>query len=251
MTEERLFSFSYQQLLDISKRGNIPVTPGVDKGALVHEILEALEEERNEREELNNLAILMESRKFSIFRDEDLDLGQDEDLDLPLRYNETGITLLLRDPSWVFCYWDLADQKARSMAADSSFAGLFLRVVELNSREWSEAEVRDFFDIPVTFNDFRRYINLPCQDSFYCIELRAVFGEDSFLVSRSNVIENTREYPAPSEEGDGADCERIKLLSGISFEFGNSPGVSAYHEIPQRIFPISDSSDEECMYGEQ
>jgi len=69
MTQERLYSFSYEQLLEISDRGSIPVTPGVDKATLISLILDAFEEDRNEREELNNLAIQMEARKFSISQD--------------------------------------------------------------------------------------------------------------------------------------------------------------------------------------
>ena len=245
MTEERLYSFSYEQLLEISNRGNIPVTPGVDKNTLVTLILDAFEEDRNEREELNNLAIQMEARKFSISQDEELDLGQDDDLELPLRYNETGATLLLRDPSWVFCYWDLEDKKVDEIRNTPGFQGLLLRVVELNTRDYHKDNILDYFDIPIKFSDYRRYINLPAEDTFYCVEIRAVVEDKDYLVTRSNSIETTREYVTAPHDNDLTHTDELIRLSGFTAEFGETHGVSGYQEIPQRIIPIHDLLDEE------
>jgi len=245
MTEERLYSFSYEQLLEISNRGNIPVTPGVEKGVLIGMLMEAFEEDRDEREELNNLAIKMEARKFSISQDEELDLGQDDDLELPLRYNETSASLLLRDPSWVFCYWDIEDKKADEIRNTPGFQGLILRVVELNTKEYSTDNILDYFDIPIKFSDYRRYINLPSEDTCYCVEIRAQIEENDYLVTRSNSIETTREYVTAPHDNDITYSDELIRLSGFSAEFGEAHGVSGYQEIPQRIIPIHDLLDEE------
>ncbi|QEN07912.1 DUF4912 domain-containing protein [Oceanispirochaeta crateris] len=245
MTEERLFSFSYEQLLEISNRGNIFVTPGVDKETLISLLMDAFEEDRDEREELNNLAIQMEARKFSVSRDEELDLGQDDDLELPLRYNDTSATLLLRDPSWVFCYWDLEDKKVDEIQNSPGFQGLLLRVVELNTKEYSQDNVLDYFDIPIKFNDYRRYINLPSVDTCYCVEIRAVVEDKDYLITRSNSIETTREYVTAPRENDITHSDELIRMSGFSSEFGEAHGVSGYQEIPQRIIPIHDLLDEE------
>jgi len=245
MTEERLHSLSYEQLLEISNRTNVWVTPGVDKDTLVHLLLDAFEEERHEREELNNLAIQMEARKFSISQDEEIDLGQDDDLELPLRYNETKITLLLRDPSWVFCYWDLEDKKAEEIRNTPGFQGLVLRVVELISGDYSEDDVLDYFDIPIKFTDLRRYINLPSEDTWYCTEVRATIEDKDYLITRSNIIETTREYVTAPHDNEKPGSDELIRLSGFSSEFGEAHGVSGYHEIPQRIIPIHDLLDEE------
>jgi len=247
MTEERLYSFSYEQLLEISDRGSIQVTPGVDKSTLIGLLLDAFEEDRNEREELNNLAIQMEARKFSISQDEELDLGQDDDLELPLRYNETSATLLLRDPSWVFCFWDLEDKKADEIRNTPGFQGLVLRVVELNSKHYEKDNILDYFDIPIKFSDYRRYVNLPSEDTWYCVEIRALVEEQDYLIIRSNIIETTREYITAPHDNRNSHSDELIRLSGFTDEFGETHGVSGYQEIPQRIIPIHELLDEEQL----
>jgi uncharacterized protein len=249
MTKERLHSFSYEQLIEISKRSNVLVTPGVDKETLVSILIEAYEEDRVEREELNNLAIKMESRKFSISQDEEIDLGMDDDLELPLRYNDTGIKVLLRDPSWIFCYWDLEDKKVGEIENTPGFEGLILRVVELTSGEYSEDNILDYFDIPIKSVDFRRYVNLPSEDTWYCAEIRAIVEDKDYLVTRSNIIETTREYVTAPHDNDKSNSSELIRLSGFSAEFGEAHGVSGYHDIPQRIIPIHELLDEGQFNG--
>jgi len=245
MTKERLHSFSYEQLIEISNRSSILVTPGVDKDTLIGILLDAYEEDRVEREELNNLAIQMESRKFSISQDEEIDLGMDDDLELPLRYNDTGIKVLLRDPSWIYCYWDLEDKKAEEIENTPDFKGLLLRIVELDGGEYSDDNILDYFDVPIKPVDFRRYVNLPSADTFYCAEIRAVVDDKDYLIVRSNIIETTREYVTAPHDNDNSNSSELIRLSGFSSEFGEAHGVSGYSEIPQRIIPIHDLLDEE------
>ena len=245
MTKERLHSFSYEQLIEISTRSSVTVTPGVDKETLINILIDAYEEDRVEREEMNNLAIQMESRKFSISQDEEIDLGMDDDLELPLRYNDSGITVLLRDPSWIFCYWDIEDKKLAEVEGTPGYDGLLLRIVELDSCEYDEDNVLDFFDIPIKSMDFRRYVNLPSEDTWYCAEIRAVVEDKDYLVIRSNIIETTREYVTAPHDNDLTNSAELIRLSGFSAEFGDAHGVSGYHDIPQRIIPIHDLLDEE------
>lgn len=248
MTKERLHSFSYEQLIEICNRSKVLVTPGVDKETLVTILIDAYEEDRVEREELNNLAIQMESRKFSISQDEEIDLGMDDDLELPLRYNDTAIQILLRDPSWIFCYWDLEERKARDIQSKPGFGGLLLRVVELTSGEYAEENILDYFDIPIKPVDFRRYVNLPSEDTWYCAEIRAILEDKDYLVVRSNIIETTREYVTAPHDNDKSNSGELIRLSGFSTEFGEAHGVSGYHDIPQRIIPIHDLLDEEQFH---
>ena len=245
MTKERLYSFTYEQLIELSNRSNVLVTPGVDKDTLINILIDAYDEDRSEREELNNLAIQMESRKFSICMDEEIDLDTEDDLELPLRYNETKITVLLRDPSWIFCYWDLEDKKLAEVENTPGFGGLVFRIVELDTKEYHEDSVLDYFDIPIKSTDFRRYVNLPSEDTFYCAEIRAVVDEDDYLIIRSNIIETTREYVTAPHENDITKSSELIRLSGFSAEFGDAHGVSGYQDIPQRIIPIHDLLDEE------
>lgn len=242
MTKNRLRSLSYSELTKIAEQGHISVFNNIDKESLVNIVFDALEEERQDREELNNLAIQIETKKYTVSQDEELFLGFGEEVELPDRYHENALVLMLRDPSWVFAYWDLEDRIYNAITTHVEFGGFILRVNELASSDWGKDSVVDWFDIPVQFNDLRRYINLPSEDSHYGIELFALVGEKEELIIRSNIVESSRDYISHHRKDD--DAARVDLLielSGLSTDIGDFPGSSAQkRNIPQRVMEIAD-----------
>ena len=239
MTKDRLRTLSVQELAQIAEQGQIHVLQDMDKEALVSVIFEALEEERLDREETNNLTIQIEAKKFTVSQDQELFLDFGKDVELPERYEETRLALMLRDPSWVFCYWDIEDRIRNELSSDPDYAGLVLRVIELAAADWSRDSIVDWFDIPIQFGDLSRYINLPSEDSFYGIEIHAQLGEKEALVARSNIVSSSRDYVAPSRGDDNSIRDQLIELSGFSTDVGAFPGA-AYddEESPQRIITV-------------
>ncbi len=239
MTKARLRSLSYEELSKIAEQGQINIIQDMDKESLVSVIFEALEDERLDREETNNLTIQIEAKKYTVSQDEELFLDFGGDAVLPSRYEETRLVLMLRDPSWVYCYWDIEDRILGELSQNTEYSGLILRVLELADSDWRKDSIVDWFDIPIQFGDLSRYINLPSEDSFYGVEIHAQLGEKEALVARSNIVESSRDYMAPSRGEDNNKRDKLIELSGFSTDVGVFPGAG-YHEpeSPQRIITV-------------
>jgi hypothetical protein len=240
MTKDRLRTLSYNELSTIADNGNINVLQDMDKESLVSVIFEALEEERLDREGDNNLTIQIEAKKYAVSQDQELFLDFGDSVELPDRYEETRLVLMLRDPSWVFCYWDIEVRILEELTENSDFSGLVLRVTELAADDWGKDSTVDWFDIPIQFDDLRRYINLPSEDTYYGVEIYAQLGEKESLISRSNIVESSRDYIAPLPEIENAKRDLLIELSGSSTDVGTFPGTD-YPDIdnPQRIMMIA------------
>lgn len=230
---------SLEELSTIAEQGQINVLQDMDKESLVSVIFEALEEERLDREETNNLTIQIEAKKYNVSQDEELFLDFGGDVVLPERYEENRLVLMLRDPSWVYCYWDIEDRILSELAVNPDYTGLVLRVIELAAVDWSKDSMIDWFDIPIQFEDLSRYINLPSEDSCYGVEIHAQMGEREALVTRSNIVESSRDYVAPTRGGDNSKRDKLIELSGFSTDVGVFPGPG-YDDVqsPQRIISV-------------
>ena len=90
---------------------------------------------------------------------------------LPETYNETQITVLLRDPGWVFVYWDFHSALLSAVTGNYQFESFFLRVNSLSSAK--PAAVTDFFDVDVGLHDRKWYVHLSGRDYACRIDLYA------------------------------------------------------------------------------
>lgn len=227
---------SYNELSSIADNGNITVLQDMDKESLVSVIFEALEEERLDREGNNNLTIQIEAKKYAVSQDQELFLDFGDNVELPDRYKETRLVLMLRDPSWVYCYWDIEERILNELNANNEYSGLILRVTELAASDWGNDSYVDWFDIPIQFGDLRRYINLPSEDTIYGVEIYAQLGDKEALIVRSNIVESSRDYVAPVPETENANRDQLIELSGFSTDVGTFPGSSYLDsDNPQRI----------------
>jgi len=244
MTRERLQALSFEDLLKIADKGNISYLENTDKNDLVTAIADAFEEDQQEREEMYNLAVRIASTKYDVSLIEELDLPSEDDIEIPERYNENRMVLMLRDPSWAFLYWDLEEKKRMDIEKRPGVEGLFLRIYEMDGAVKSESGIMDFFDLPVTLDDSRRYINLPEQDTCYMAELRIRIGESDLQVLQSNIIETSREFIMPSRDNEFENTDLLIKLSGFSTDVGTFPGSEGRGIISHRILPDSEDNVE-------
>lgn len=229
MTRERLQSLSPDELSRLSDKIGMDSDPEMDRDALIDSILEALEEDRVEREQLNNYVIRVKEKKYDISQNEELDFSDEEEYEVPEKYNETKIMLLLRDPLWAFAYWDIKDVDNDKFKNSS----LFLRV----HKKMESEKVLDFFDIPVSISDRSWYINLPEANSDYYVEIiTTMFGSEEVL-SKSNHIHSPRTELGQLNDSAALDNEKILLFSGL-YDVSESSSVS---KIPQRIISMLDN----------
>ena len=153
MTRERLQSISLSELEQIAHIQGIDIPIDSSRQFLIEMIVDAFNENKRDRELQNNLSILGEERKYDIARDEEFALTDADTYDLPLRYNETCVVFMVRDPNWAFAYWDIEDQQVQGIKGSDHFEQLLLRVYDVELVDFDGTNAHSFFDIPIQFED--------------------------------------------------------------------------------------------------
>ncbi len=237
MTKDRLQSLSYAYLKEMARKEGIINYQNLPMEKLIEAVIEALEEDRNERIVSNNIVIRGEEKKYDIFRDEELESPDVNEYSIPETYNETKIHIMLIEPLLAYAYWDLSE-KDRLVYSNTLKPGkLLLRVHEKACVKCNEDNLPDFFDIPVRIKDENWYINLPSHNSSYYIELILfMYGEEKILCT-SNTITSPAKTVEDIKAGDDFISEDLLLLTGF-YDFDEE---SSDNRIPQRIISFLDN----------
>lgn len=233
MTKERLELLSDDMLLKLAEKTDIRVPAEWDRSGVIQLIVDAMEEERLERESLMNLALTIEAKKYSVSIDEELDLSfdVDEEMELPDRYNETMVHFLLRDNSWGFALWDIQNSVLADLELKHGLKDLYLRISEYEDEACTDDDLVDYFDIPVTRDERKRYINLPSEDVWYNVKIVARSEELERVVAESEAVRTFRDH-VNLFPGAEPKLEKIVKLSGYKIQ-DNTGGGSGSN--PHRI----------------
>jgi hypothetical protein len=139
------------------------------------------------------------------------------DRELPQSYDETQVTLLVRDPEWVFAFWEVSGRdRQRNGVTDGN---LVLRLYDVTDVEFDGTNAHSQFDIAVGGSS-NWYVRVPDSDRQWLAELGRVDTDGAFTVlARSNAVATPRSTVsphAPSEEWMTVetDFERLFELSG-------------------------------------
>jgi len=238
MTAERLQQCTMKSLREIAEKEGIVLAGKINKDILIDLILEALEEDREERDRTNNPAMRIREKKYEIVMDEDIDTPETHRFPLPEHYNETKIVLLLRDPYWAFAYWEIKTTDMDDLKSLYRNPSLYLRV-RRPSNGTSGSQEEDFFDIPVGINDRSWYINLPSAGSVYEISLvgKSKTGEKE-LCKSNRVVSPAFQIPEAGTEEALKDTGNDLAVLCKLYNFGDETPLK---EIPQRIISLLDT----------
>ena len=116
----------------------------------------------------------------------------DEGFEYPRSYGENAIVLMVRDPYWLFVYWELAPDLRRDLAARLgddvlSRSRLVLRVYDVTGTDPDHPV--SYHDIDIAPGARNWYINVMRVERDYCVDLGLVTPDGSFIViARSNRI---------------------------------------------------------------
>jgi hypothetical protein len=186
-TRPYLESLSTDELVKIADRYAIDIPPDLERLFIIEELLDAgFSGDETEDEE-----------KFSGTAD------ISEPAPLPKQYNITYLEYIIRDPLWVFVFWEIKSHDKEIYETSPDFGGYFLRVYCLESGE-------HIFTVPVGVDDTAWYLGFP-PDSGRCrVELcvQQGGGELMLAVSRSFIL------PALLKPSDLHAPETLARLSG-------------------------------------
>ncbi|HTY13577.1 MAG TPA: DUF4912 domain-containing protein [Candidatus Omnitrophota bacterium] len=165
------------------------------------------------------------------------------EFELPGGYDINRIVLMVRDPYWIYAYWEINQKKLseiRSELGDKfGQSRLILRVYD--TQNWN------FFDLQVHGLAGNWYINVGRPNTSYCVDIGFITSDGVFVVAaRSNVVTTPRDRMSEviDEEWMIPDWDTMYALSGGfrmrqgSFELremmeknllnpASSPGVSS------------------------
>jgi hypothetical protein len=149
---------------------------------------------------------------------------QKREFDFPHSYGDTKIVLLVRDPHWIYAYWEITESKYNEVAniLGGGFNGAkeTLRIYDTSSKPWKS------FDITVPYGSRNWYINVPDANHTYVVEIGFLSPDGRFIVmARSNAVTTPRDAMSEviDEEWMTVDFERIYAISG-GFGIGKSSG---------------------------
>ncbi len=244
MTRERLAKYSMFELYKIAENESIQCDYTTeDRDKLIDEILDALEEDKNERDLSNNDAMKLKSTKYDILQDYELEAQEKQVYSIPSRYNDTRIVLMLRDPLWAYTYWDINESQLGKLKEDIFFEGFFLRVFELalktDAGGYSKDNILDYYDIPVDEDDDCWYINLGKTGKHFGIQLCSMVHGKALVLCESNIIKSPRGFVAENIDDLSNNSDTMTVLLSGLWDY-NEDGENV---LPKRIVSIMENQD--------
>jgi hypothetical protein len=165
-----LESLSTAELIKLADSFGIDIPHGLERIFIIEELLEYSNSNVQEKPD-----------------DLEINPAYTETVMLPKYYNISYIEVIIRDPLWVFVYWEIKrhDREVHEHADD--FKSYCLRVVPLNEKntELNEAS----FTVPVNADDSARYLGF-AEHSFrsqehYIIKLTVMRGSSEISIAES------------------------------------------------------------------
>ena len=145
-------------LIALADRLGIDIPENLNRRFIIGELLEASEDMANDDDGLE-------------------ESDETRTADLPQTYNETVISAVLRNPVWLFVYWDVRQEHIALVNRPDKAQSLSLRVSMFNRDEPESAA--DSFDVPITIDDRNRYVLLPSGFGFVRVDLVMSLEDDS------------------------------------------------------------------------
>ncbi len=147
--------------------------------------------------------------------------------DLPQRYGDHHITLMVRDPWWLYAYWEVDPGREQALRETikrqgEEPIGSYLRVYDVTDVEFNGTNAHRFFDIELAGMAENWYIHVEQSDRSYIVDIGIKSRPGRFYtLARSNQVRTPRVGPSDQidEEWMCPDEDFWKLF-GLAGGFG-------------------------------
>ena len=209
VSRSRLDGLSTDELVKLADSNGIDIPPGLERVFIIEEILEVINAESDDTPGM------------------EVNPDYSETVLLPKQYNISFLEVIIRDPFWVFVFWEVKghDREIHENAKD--FNGYFLRVIPLDG-EGKERKPESLinneqeessFTVSIDKEDSARYIGFAGQAGVnktqccYAIKLGVMRGSQEIIITSSGPFF----LPKAGEDEFLADMSRNNLirLSGV------------------------------------
>ena len=194
-----LETLSFSDLVTLADDYGVDVPDDLDRRFLIAELLELAEESENE--------------------DEEMEISTDNDLNnkhsLSGNYNETQISCVLRNPAWLFVFWNISTQDAEKIE-EAMGGALRIRICILNNIE--DPTPNEVIEVQCSSTSQEQYVLIPKEAQFIKAELILSKGAASNeVLAFSPVVTIPQSSKLVNDLQLGQDCDfpEIIKLSGI------------------------------------
>lgn len=186
MDSEKLSLLSDDELSHLAEKMGIFVPDGLERVFLIEEIVDAFEDDTAEKAFSHDAPDHVEEKKLT---GTGFIPGRLEEIAIPDSYNETSINAIVRDPLWIFAFWDIAEPMRNKILAEVEEPKLILRVSEA-----TDSDTAFHYEIAVSFDDRKWYINVPYPKRSYRIDLCVAKFQRIKVLAHSNMVHMPSQY---------------------------------------------------------
>jgi len=117
--------------------------------------------------------------------------------ELPDSYGDNRIVLMVRDPEWLFAYWeirtDVMDSVLNMLGSLAHGAKIVLRVYDVTDIIFNGNNAHKYFNIEVTGEARNWYIHVGEPNRSFCVDIGFLTPNGTFrILSRSNTVRTPR-----------------------------------------------------------
>ncbi|OGC36748.1 hypothetical protein A2311_06330 [candidate division WOR-1 bacterium RIFOXYB2_FULL_48_7] len=151
--------------------------------------------------------------------------------EFPPGYGDNRIVLMVRDPYWLYTYWEVNEQRRREIAREVGEA-LFSQAREIlrvhDTASWAH------FDVNINSGAANWYLRVPEPNRSYCVDIGYLLPDGRFVIAaRSNFVTTPldRMSDVIDEQWMIPDWEKLYAISG---GFGVGRGSEEVRELMKK-----------------
>lgn len=180
---------------------------------------------------------------------------KDTGFQLPSGYGDNRIVLMVRDPWWLYAYWEITSQKVQeiknSMGGLANKAKLILRVYDVTDLNFTGFNAWRSFDIEISGGAANWYVSVGNGNRSYVVDLGLLAETGAFyLIARSNYVTTPREGISDVIDEEWMTVDFHKLYA-LAAGFGRNVGSEALKEMMERRLKEELASGRIASWGEK
>jgi hypothetical protein len=199
-----LESLTTNELIKLADNQGIDIPPGLDRTIVIEELLETMENGAENADRKTPLPLTEKHQGTTAL--------------LPKQYNINYIEVLIRDPLWVFAFWEINTHDREIHERGPDFSGYYLRVV---SSPWIVKQ-DSFFTVQVGTEDSAWYLGFPPSGGSFKVEL-CVMRKDKLAVLAVSKPFRLPKLLEPLESRDSGAAENSLESKSIGAPVFGSP----------------------------
>lgn len=149
--------------------------------------------------------------------------------ELPQKYDKDVMVLMVRDPWWLYAYWEVLEATAqrlkREIGSLFNTAKKALRVYDVTAISFNGLNAHRYFDIEIAHNACNWYIEIGSAGRSWCVDLGFKLADGRFItVVRSNIVTAPLEGPSQVTDEEWMVPEDLFVkLYATAVGLGGSP----------------------------